>query len=89
MKKCPSCDYNLNFIQLKCPICRNYVWRRGYTVAGTILTVIIGTCAIITIDYLAVNRVPGKPEQGVNLPAGQPPRRSNPNYPRPAHKRHF
>ena len=101
MKKCPYCNFNLNFIQLKCPICRNYVWRISYTIVGGLLTLIIGTGAFIVIDYLAANRVPDKPEQGViNIPASQNPnpggsgapaprQRSNPNHPRPADKKHF
>jgi hypothetical protein len=100
MDKCPHCNYNLRVTQLKCPICRNYVWRSPQIVAGAILTVIIGTGAVFTINYLAVNREPDKSEQNViNLPgqnpassnpgSSRPLKRSNPNAPRPDWKKHF
>jgi hypothetical protein len=99
MTKCRYCNGNLSFRQLKCPVCRNYVLRSAHVVVGIILTVIIGVGTILVIDYLAVNTIPEKPpESTVNLSAernpassnpgsSKPCERSNPNHPRPAHKR--
>jgi hypothetical protein len=95
MDKCPQCNINLHFTQLKCPVCRNYVWRLPHIIIGTVLILIVGISALLTIDYLAVNRVPDDQEQediilpGTKNPGGsQPLRRSNPGNPRPANKRH-
>jgi hypothetical protein len=64
MNKCPTCRNNLRFWQIKCPVCRSYVWKLPQILF--LSTAIIGLI-LITIGAIIFS-TPGNPQGTISGP---------------------